>query len=356
MRYGRNGTIRHVALALGALLVVLIGVRGVSSAAASLALPRSDYPPGATVVVLPATDAVADRYLSPVHRSTFEMLRRVDGAGWLQFGMWHFSTGVGNTRQDHLTELGYAINVFRNARAAQRALADVKLPTQPYTVAHLRALRFFSSDARQTLVFVFFAYKSIEVEAYYEYPGVASAAVSQLLRHTFSRQGSHLAHVIRLLSAGRLNTPTPRPTDTPTTAPTATATSTPSPIPTPTATSTPTPLPPTATPSPSATPTPAPLTVTAAMGSPSYQPGQTATVSIQVTQGGQPVAGTKVFVTFHFPTKPVGLTVVTDKNGNAQASTPVPTLPNGTQVQVEALAVGPNGEQATASTSFVVSG
>ena len=118
-----------------------------SVAAGSLALPRSDYPHGARIAVIPATNAAADRYLAPVHRSNFERLHRLDGVGWLQFGTWSFHTGHGTSRETHRTIYGYGVNVFTGAGGATRALKDIKIPTAAYRVAHLPALRFLSTDA-----------------------------------------------------------------------------------------------------------------------------------------------------------------------------------------------------------------
>src|SRR5206468_4078721 len=103
-------------------------------------------------------------------------------------------------------------------------------------IAHLTFHLYQVSDVHQTLVFAFFAYREVEVEAYYEYKGVAPTSLAKTVRHKFSTQTSHLAHYARLLSAldHRKPTATPRPSSTPV------PTSTPLPTEIPTATPIPT--------------------------------------------------------------------------------------------------------------------
>jgi hypothetical protein len=353
--------IRRLVPALGVLLLALVFAPRVSTAAPSLALPRSDYPSGSKLAVVPATDAAADTYLAPAHRSTFERLGRLDGAGWLQFATWRFSTGRGGALVQHQTTFGYGISIYRNARAASQAVADVKLKTHRSTVAQLPVQLFRSSDSRETLVFCFFTYKAVEVEAYYEYVGVAPTSVAATLKHIFSRQRSHLAQIARALSAAVQSTATQTPTSTATPVPpTATPTTTPLPTSTPLPSATATVVPPTSTPtpttpiSPTASPTPVPLVVHASMGSPYYASGDNAVVDAQVSQGGQPVVGATVIVTMYFPDKTLGCQAKTDPSGSASCSVVVPAEPDGTQVQVQIQAVGPNGQTAFTSTQFVV--
>lgn len=344
-----------------------------SSAATSLGLVHRDYPKGSHIVVVPATNVFADRYLQPAHRSSFEHLHRLDGVGWLQFATWHFSTGAGKVKQQHQTNFGYGINVFKNHKAAKHAVADVKLPTTISRVAHLPARRFRSTDATRTLVFVFFVYRTIEVEAYYEYTGVAPLKMAHRLRHTFSTQSSHLAHLVRKLLAAPTPTSTPMPaaTDTPTEtatmtpAATVTPTSPPAPSATPTSppaataaprpSSTPTPTrTPTPRPSPTATATPVVATVTATLGAQRYRPGAHATVTASVTSGGSPVAGALVNVTFSYPDATRGCDAVTDASGQASCFTVVPAVSDGTPVQVTVDAVYGGGQTASTSLLFYV--
>jgi hypothetical protein len=49
-----------------------------------------------------------------------------------------------------------------------------------------------SSDAHQTLIFLFFVYHEVEVEVYLEYRGTAPAVIEGPLRHDLSKQASHL--------------------------------------------------------------------------------------------------------------------------------------------------------------------
>lgn len=357
---------RSRVLRLCAVPLLLIAVPYTSSEALSLALPRSDYPHGSQIAALPATNEVADQLLGPVHRSHFGVLHRVDGDGWLQAAKWHFKTGRGAAKWDHLTIFGYAINVFRSARQAKHALQDVKIKTQPFRVAHLSALFYRSSDANETLVFHFFVYKSVEVEAYYEYKGSAPVSVAASLHHIFSRQSSHLARLAQKLSqrmgqapptptATMTATPSPTATATPTLTPTAVSIATPTAPPLPTATA-----PPTSTPSPSptlaptATPTAAGMVVQASTTSPSYAPGALATLNVKVSIGNEPVSGAKVIATFFFPGHTSTCSTTTDQTGSASCSLLVPSAPNGSQVYISIDVASSNGESASTSTTFII--
>jgi hypothetical protein len=348
---------------LGIIPIMVAVVPGSSSAAVSLALPRSDYPRGARIAAIPATNIEADRLLGPAHRSMFNTLHRVDGAGWLQAAIWHFKTGKGGAAQVHQTIFGYGINVFKNARAARNALADVKIKTTRYGLSNLSAWAFRSSDARVTLVFVFFAYRSIEVEAYYEYRGVAPLRLSKRLRHTFSRQVSHLGHLARVLSGRLRQTPTPSPTDTPTDTPTATPSPTITPTASPTVTPTGTPIPtatlrPSPTPTPTSTPTPTAtpsgLMAVAAMAQPASPPGGTAILKVTVTLNGQPVANAQVVANFYYPSRVVTCQATSDATGVATCTEIVPQLANGTVILVQVYVAAPDGESAQTSTTFTV--
>jgi hypothetical protein len=316
------------------------------------------------VVAVPPSNADADQYLAPVHRSSFEQLHRLDGAGWLQFGTWQFRTGSGTSASTHQTIYGYGINVFKAAAGAQRALNDVKIPTAGYRVAHLAALRFSSIDAAQTLVFVFLRFRSVEIEAYYEYTGTAPASTASALKHLFSRQLSHLAHLARVYTQRPPATATPipptaTPTDTP--PPTATPTSQPSATPTiaATVTSTPT-VAPTSTPSPTATSTPTPTAtpidyeVTASMERQSYNTGELAVVDAHVTFNGQPAGGIKVVANYSFPAGGRSCQAQTDSSGNASCSVRVPPGNSGSTVVVNVEAIAPGGYTAATTTFFRV--
>jgi hypothetical protein len=209
--------IRRLILAAGVITLAFAATPRSSSAAFSLALARSDYPGGSQITGLPATNREVDIRFGPVHRSSFDRLHRIDGDGWLQAGIWHFTTGRGATKWRHRTVFLYAINLFHNHQEATRAVADEKLRTHVSKLAHLPARLYRVSDVHQTLVFAFFAYREVEVEAYYEYRGVAPTSLAAAVRHKFSTQTSHLAHYARQLSAldHRKATPTPRPTGTP---------------------------------------------------------------------------------------------------------------------------------------------
>lgn len=328
-----------------------------SSAAVQLALPRSDYPHGARIAQYPATNAEADRLLGPVHRSSFERLHREDGQGWIQAALWSFRTGRGGNVVRHATIFGYGINVFGRASQARHALVDLKVQTRTYRVAHLSALLFQTSTVHQTLVFLFFVYHTIEVETYYEYQGVAPTRLARSIRHTFSRQSSHLAHLARVLTRAIQQHPTATPTDTltPTLTPsptsTATLTATPGPTSTPRPTATPFPSP---TPRPTATATPAGFMAQASMTQATYAPQDTAVLNVVVTENGQPVAGALVVATFYYPSRLVTCTATTDATGTATCAEVVPNLPNGTQVFVQVQVAGPAGESAQTSTSFTV--
>jgi hypothetical protein len=295
----------------------------------------------------------------------------VDGSGWLQFAAWAFTTGRGGAAQTHSTIFGYGINLFHGAGQAARALSDVKLKTRPFRVAHLPALYYRSSDVNETLVFVFFAYKAVEVEAYYEYAGVAPAGVARRLGKYFSRQRSHLAARVRALNrtvhATATSTATLRPeaTDTPTPAPTATVTETPPPAPSSTATATAaptsTPLPATATPSATLTPlptatataTPIVLMVSATIEPGDHSPGKEALLDSQVTSNNQPVPGATIQAVFFFPGGAQSCQSRSDANGDASCGVSVPAVPKGSRVEVDVHAFAP-GAQAMTQTFFNV--
>jgi hypothetical protein len=322
-------------------------------------LRAADYPHGAQIASRPATNQEADRFLHPVHRSTFEQLHRQDGLGWLQFARWEFRTGKGGATQNHVTTFGYGISVFPNHKAAQRSLQDVKLKVRPYRVAHLAARIYSSVDTHQALTFVFFDFRAVEVEAYYEYTGVAPRTVATSLRHTFSRQLSHLAHTARLLDQS-LRSPAPTATPTMTLIPTATPTLTPTPVPTATSTPRPTstPIPtavPTSSPAPTATPAPAGLQVTAHMREPNYHVGSQAIVDVVVTNNGQQVVGARIVANFLFPFHSESCSATTDASGSASCSVPVPEEAEGTPVNVDVQAVAPDGDSVLTQTSFTVS-
>lgn len=346
---------RRLVLALSIIPPMLVLVPQSSSAALSLALPPTDYPQGAKIVPQPATNIEADTLLGPVHRSSFERLRRRDGQGWLQAALWHFETGSGAAVQTHQTIWGYGINVFKNHAQANRAISDVKIPTKRYRVAHLSALLYESTDVRETLVFVFFTFHNIEVENYYEYLGVAPTGLAKSLRHLFSTQSSHLARYARALRSAMHQQPTPAPTDTPTVPPTAILTPTVTPTGTSRPTSTPRPTP-TRAPTPTPTPTPTGFQAQATMTQPSYPPWSSAVVKVVVTLNGQPVAGAQVVATFYFGKSTTTCTSVTDAMGTTTCMAQVPDIRNGTTVVVQVQVAGPNGESAMTSASFTVQG
>ncbi|GAC1396372.1 MAG: hypothetical protein NVSMB52_09830 [Chloroflexota bacterium] len=358
---GEESTIRRVSIALCVISVTLATPYS-SNAALSLALPHTDYPRGSQVIVLPATNAEADKYFGPVHRSRFAQLHRLDGTGWIQAGLWHFTTGRGGVARPHDTVFAYGIHVFPGKTAAKNGLHDVKLKTRAARVSHLAAHRFVSSDARQTLVFLFFTYHEVLVEAYYEYTGVAPASVSRILHRAFNKQASHLANTARSLHGAIHRSPTPTPVPTSTATPSPTATNTAAPVPTttptvavqPTATSTPTAttvLTPTAT----STSTPGVFTVVAHPLSPTYAAGTAATVQVYVAIGNQPVAGASVTTIFYFVNGVGQCSGKTDGNGIFTCTLSVPSdTPVGSRVDVTVGVVGPHEEAATTTTSFIV--
>jgi hypothetical protein len=311
--------------------------------------------------VYPATNAEVDTRFHRVHRSTFARLQRVDGLGWLQAAVWHFELGRGSARQSHLVTYGYAINVFPNGQQAWKAVRDVRLRVKWFRVAHIPATRYSASDAHVSLDFVFFAYGSVEVESYYEYMGAAPAKLARMLYQTYSRQDSHLAHLARLLNASLHAEPTATPTDTPLPTPTATLApvSTPTAVPTtiPADTPTPTATPsPTSTPLPTATPTPAGLILQPSMGQPAYAPGDNAIVNARITNNGDPVANSHIYVTVLFPGQSETCMATTDAAGLASCSVVVPTLARGLQVNVWIQAQTPAGGSLFNSTlSFDIS-
>lgn len=374
--FRRENFIRRLTLALALVLVLAALLPLSTSAAVNLSLPKSDYPRGAQIAILPATNVEAYKLLRSAHRSTFDHLHRIDGVGWLQAAIWHFSTGRGAAKQQHQTLFGYGINVFHTGRQAQKAISDASIKRHRGKVAHLPAMIYHSSDAHVTLRYTFFAYKNIEVEAYYEYFGAAPRHISTMLRRLSNRQNSHLAHLARVLHA-RMNqapTDTPVPTDTPT--PTSTPTLMPTATAVPTATTAPIPTktparPPTPTPQPSATPTITPtasptvpatdtatpstdLQVTATTSQPSYPPNGEATIIATVTIGGQGASGVRISAYFGFPNNLESCTAVTDAQGNASCSVRVPPEPSGTVVTVSVQASDSQGRRAMTSTTFTV--
>jgi hypothetical protein len=323
-------------------------------------LSHHDYPRGFTVTSLPATNAVADTYFGPVHRTSFSLLGRIDGEGWIQAGLWHFRTGRGAAVRDHRTVFAYGVHVFKGSRGSQRALNDLRLRTRSYRVAHLWTQRYVVSDAHGTLVFDFFRIGPVEVEAYFEYGGVAPHQVRDLLSHAFSTQSSHLVALTRRYSSAlrqhpATSTETPVPTDTPTATPISTGTPTATATALPTSTTTPLPTPhPTNTPTATATPTPAGLVISAAPTAPSFAVGQLATVSVSATFDGSPVADARVSVTMLFPGNPGTCVGHTDASGTASCSVAVPEEPSGTRVPVQVEVTTPQGDSALTTTSFTI--
>jgi hypothetical protein len=340
------------------IVTVVLAVPHPSAAARSLGLSSRDYPHSTQVVVLPATNKEADRYFGPVHRSRFEALHRIDGGGWIQAGLWHFSTGRGATTHAHQTVFAYGIHVFATKKAAHRALLDVKLKTRATRVARLYALRYVSSDARQTLSFLFFTYHSILVEAYYEYAGVAPASISTSLHHTLATQSSHLAALARWLDHAIHQPPTPTAVPTATDTATPTSTETPSPTATsqPTATALPTGTPrPTATATITPTATPITLTVVGTLSSSTPPPGSSVTIHTHVAFGSQPVSGAIVQSTFYLPNAPLDCTATTNANGDASCFIVIPkNTPTGTQVDIYLFAQSSDGQVATGSAELLV--
>jgi hypothetical protein len=359
--------IRRLILAAGVVALVFVATPRTSSAAFSLALARSDYPHGSQIAGLPATNHEVDIRLGPVHRSSFDQLHRIDGDGWLQAAVWHFTTGQGATKWRHRTVFFYAVNVFHNHQAALRAVADQKIHAHPSKTAHLPSLRYGVSDVHQTLVFAFFAYREIEIEAYYEYKGVAPTKLATSIRHQFGTQTSHLAHYARRLSTLDHQKPTPTPapirtalaTSTPTIEPAATMTATrqatvaptDTPIDTPTASSTNTPVP---APPPTVTPAPAGLVVQAAPQNASYLVRDSATILVHALLNGKPAQGASVDVSFFFPGNSATCVATIDANGNASCSVVVPVVHAGDTIQVNVQVTAVTGEIGTANTSFTI--
>ncbi|MGH2441900.1 MAG: hypothetical protein ACRDFX_01905 [Chloroflexota bacterium] len=345
--------------------MILLFLPARSSIAASLALAHSDYPSGSHIVVIPSTDAAADHYLSPVHRSTFETLGRLDATGWLQFATWHFRTGSGHHAKSHTTVFGYALNVFASYRVARKAIADVKLHTHTMHVAHLLARRFVASNSRHTLIFTFYRFHSVEIEAYYEYSGVAPHSVATSLKHVYSRQLSHLAHLARVYEK---NPPRPSPSPTSTLQPSPTPTAIPTPISTPVATNTSVPVP---TATVAATPTPAPTSTASPVPTATRAPTPTSTpvllqvtastqlnsqdevvLTAMVTENGHPTAGIDVSVSFPFPSHPENCSATSGTTGQAVCSVHLPPPSGRTTVHVTVQAIGPGGITAYAYPVF----
>jgi len=373
-----EGHIRRFVLALSAVSLVVIAAPLPSSAALSLALARSDYPRGARITALPATDQQTDLYFGPVHRSSFEQLHRMDGTGWIQASVWKFKTGRGGAGATHRVVFAYGINLFRTHRQARQAVHDVKIKTVHSRVARLGARRFESGDAHQTLIFLFFVYHEVEVEVYLEYRGTAPAAIDKLLRHDLSKQASHLVSLARKESHAVHATPTPTATAVPSPTATATATATPTAIPTPTATalptgtsaptatalpatatSTATPVPTvpptvTATPAPTTIPTSTGLVVTARPSAASYAPGALATIPVHATIDRQPVVGASVDITFLFSTQVVSCLTQTDATGNAACDVMVPREPGASQVEVQVLVTDRSQNSALISLTITI--
>lgn len=358
----RGSTLNRFVLATGIVVVFLAAPRS-SDAALSLALPHGDYPRHAQIVVLKPTNAEADHYFGPVHRSPFERLHRIDGAGWMQAGLWHFATGVGGMARQHTVVFAYGIHVFKGKSGARKALLDVKLRTHPSRVVKLYALRYRHSDAQETLVFAFFTFHEVLVEAYYEYHGAAPASTARAMHKAFSKQTSHLASVARQLVRAIHTPPTPVPTATATATATASPTETATPAPTSTLMSVPT-VQPSATPIPSPTafvsPTPATTATSASLmieahpTSPTFAPGSNATVEAHVSIGGQPVVGASVAMSFSVPGQPSYCATKTDPKGGATCSIVIPDdVPSGTRIDVTVTVEGSDGAAST-STSFRV--
>jgi len=288
--------------------------------------------------------------------------------------VWRFKTGRGGAEATHRVVFAYAINLFRTRRQARQAVHDVKIKTVHSRVAHLYARRFESSDAHQTLIFLFFVYHEVEVEVYLEYRGTAPAVIEGPLRHDLSKQASHLVSLARKESRAVHATPTPTATAVPSSTATATATVTATPMPTatalPTSPSTPTatalPATPTATPIPTVPPTvtatPAPTTiptstglvVTAMPSAASYAPGALATIQVRATVDQQPVAGASVDVTFFFSGGAVSCLTQTDATGNAACAVMVPREPGASQVEVQVLVTDRNHNSALVSLTITI--
>lgn len=387
-------------------MLALTGLPRSSAAALSLALAHSDYPPGSQVVAYPSTNVDATKYFGAVHRSSFAHLGRVEGAGWIQAALWHFSTGTGALKVQHSTVFAYTINVFKTSGAAQKALNDVKLSTHPFTVAHLPAHLFHRGNVHQTLTYVFFTDANLEVETYYEYDGVPSVSQLTTMRRAFSTQRAHLVHLARAYHSAARATPTDTPTLVPTDTPTPLPTSTPIPLPTDTATPLPTSTPvptstpaPTVTPAPVSTPTSTPVptptaspvptatsipTVTsiptatpfptppsvpsptpvqansngfnlsATTDKPAYRPGALVTVNTVVTLNGQPVADSHILAGFYFPNHYETCTGITNASGVATCQVQVPdNAVDGSHILVQVEAVK-DSNSAIVSLTFAI--
>lgn len=364
-REPRRVTIRRIlAAASVAVLALAVGPRS-TAATLSLALGKHDYPAGTKITALPATNDVVSTYFGPAHRSTFGALRRVDGEGWIQAGLWRFTTGRGATTRRHRTVFAYSINAYPGSRGAAATLKDVKLKTRPFRVAHVWTRLYRVSDVHGTLVFDFFTYGEVEVEAYYEYTGVAPTAIASRVRHLYSTQTSHLVTLARRYNAAlharptatptATASPTETPTPTSTSTPEATATATPTATPTATATARPTGTP-TATPLPTPSPTPAGLVVKLTPTAASYTYGDTAALSVVVTYNGAAVAGATVSGTFFFPAGQENCLERTDATGRAICGVPVPPNASGTrlQVPVQVQVTTPSGQYRVVSATIVV--
>lgn len=307
-------------------------------------------------MVLPSTDKAADHYFGPVHRTSFERLHRLDGDGWLQAGLWSFTTGRGGATRHHATVFAYGIHVFKGKKGAKRALADVKLKTHAYRVSRLYARIYRASDAHQSLVFLFFTYKEILVESYYEYHGTAPASIAHSLRSTFDRQARDLAVRVKALHRNIHQAPPP----TSTLVPTATSSPTVTPVPTEVVTATATTVPtatqtviPTAVPS----PTSAPLVLTAGTDSATYATGSPMTIHVSVSEGGQPLSGASVNVSIAFPGNPGICSLTTDQNGQASCTVTVPaSTPAGTHVQIAVWTQAPDGKTAQSTVTVTITG
>jgi hypothetical protein len=220
-------------------------------------------------------------------------------------------------------------------------------------------------------VFAFFAFREVEVEAYYEYKGVAPTNLAASIRHKFSTQTSHLASYARRLSAlnhqkptstlrltsTALPTSTATPIPTPTTVPTSTAAATLVPVPTSTATAVPTAIEtstPVPTPTQTMTPAPTGLVVQAAPQNPTYSVRDSATILVHALLNGKPPAGASVNVSFFFPGNSANCAGTVDANGNASCSVAVPFENPGTLIQVNVQVVATTGEVATTNTSFTI--
>jgi hypothetical protein len=330
---------------------VALSVPRSSSAAPSLALSPSDYPHATRIVVLPCSDSEADHYFGPVHRSSFEHLHRLDGVGWMQAGLWSFTTGRGGAARHHATVFAYGIHVFKGKKGSHRALADVKVKTRATRVSRLYARIYHASDAQESLVFLFFTYHEILVESYYEYHGTAPASVARSLRHAFDRQARDLAARARVLDRAIHQPPTATasPTALPptaTTVPTAAPTFTPSASPTASPTRVPTVAP---------SPTPGPLTLTATTDSTTYQPSSPVVLQVSVTRGTVPVVNASVEATFTFPGAPGFCNMQTDQHGNASCTVSIPSNAQpGSHIQVTISAQAPDGEMAQTTLTLTV--